>query len=172
MANGVNKVILIGNLGKDPEVRTLDTGVKVATFTMATTENYTDREGQRQSQTEWHNIVLWRGLASVAEQYLRKGSKVYIEGKLTTRSYEKDGVTRYITEIVARDMNMLDSRSDAASGGNTDFMSGASAPAASSAANTSTPATKPVPPASSTVENKQTVSVDASEDEADDDLPF
>lgn len=110
MANGVNKVILIGHLGKDPEVRNLDNGNKVASFTLATSESYTDKQGQKQTQTEWHNIVCWKGLAGVTEQYLKKGSKVYIEGKLTTRSYEKDNQTRYITEIVAREMTMLDSK--------------------------------------------------------------
>ncbi|MBB3699615.1 single-stranded DNA-binding protein [Flammeovirga yaeyamensis] len=109
---GVNKVILVGNLGADPEVRNLEGGNKVATLSIATSENYTDRDGNRQTQTEWHRVNLWNGLAGVAEQYLKKGSKVYIEGRLTTRSYEKDGVTRYSTDITARDMVMLDSRQD------------------------------------------------------------
>ena len=106
---GVNKVILVGNLGKDPEVRALETGVKVARFSLATTESYKDRNtGERVDQTEWHNIVLWRGLAEVSERYLKKGSQVYIEGKLQTRSYEdKDGVTKYSTEIVGQTMTML-----------------------------------------------------------------
>jgi len=106
--SGVNKVILIGNLGKDPEVRHLDNGATVANFSIATTESYKDRNsGQRVDQTEWHNIVLWRGLADVAEKYLHKGDSVYIEGKLRTRSWEKDGVTRYTTEIVGDQMTML-----------------------------------------------------------------
>jgi len=105
---GVNKVILIGNLGKDPEVRHLDNGATVANFSMATTETYKDRNsGERVDQTEWHNIVLWRGLAEVAEKYLNKGDSVYIEGKLRTRSWEKDGVTRYTTEVVGDQMTML-----------------------------------------------------------------
>lgn len=108
--SSLNKVSLIGNLGKDPEVRTLDNGNKVASFSIATTESWKDKNGERQSQTEWHNVVLWKGLAGVAESYLKKGSKVYVEGKLTTRSYEKDGQTRYITEIVGRDLIMLDSK--------------------------------------------------------------
>ena len=84
---GVNKVILVGNLGRDPEIRTLESGVKVARFSIATTESYNDRNtGQRVDQTEWHNVVLWRGLAEIAEKYLRKGNQVYIEGKLQTRS--------------------------------------------------------------------------------------
>ncbi len=110
---GVNKVILVGNLGKDPEIRTLESGVKVARFSVATTESYNDRNtGQRVDQTEWHNIVLWRGLAEIAEKYLRKGNQVYIEGKLQTRSYQdKDGITKYSTEVVGQNMNMLGGRS-------------------------------------------------------------
>jgi single-strand DNA-binding protein len=109
---GVNKVILVGNLGRDPEIRTLESGVKVARFSLATTESYNDRNtGQRVDQTEWHNIVLWRGLADIAEKYLRKGNQVYIEGKLQTRSYQdKDGITKYSTEIVGQNMNMLGGR--------------------------------------------------------------
>ena len=105
---GVNKVILIGNLGKDPEVRYLDSGVAVANFSLATTESYKNKEGERVSQTEWHNIVLWRGLAEVAEKYLKKGNSVYIEGKIRNRKWEdKDGNTRYNTEILADNMTML-----------------------------------------------------------------
>ena len=105
---GVNKVILIGNLGKDPEVRYLDNGVAVANFSLATTENYKNKEGEKVSQTEWHNIVLWRGLAEVAEKWLKKGSSVYVEGKIRTRKWEdKDGNTRYSTEILGDNMTML-----------------------------------------------------------------
>ena len=105
---GVNKVILIGNLGKDPEVRYLDSGVAVANFSLATTESYKNKEGKRVSQTEWHNVVLWRGLAEVAEKWLKKGSSVYIEGKIRNRKWEdKDGNTRYTTEILADNMTML-----------------------------------------------------------------
>ncbi len=107
MASGVNKVILIGNLGKDPEVRHLDNGASVANFSIATTESYKDKNGQKVDQTEWHNIVLWRGLADISEKYLKKGDSVYIEGKLRTRSWEKDGVTRYTTEVVGDQMTML-----------------------------------------------------------------
>ena len=89
---GVNKVILVGNLGKDPEVRYLDNGVAVANFSLATTENYKNKAGERVSQTEWHNIVLWRGLAEVAEKYLKKGASVYIEGKIKTRKWEDKGI--------------------------------------------------------------------------------
>ena len=109
---GVNKVILVGNLGKDPEVKYLDNGVAVANFSLATTENYKNKEGEKVSQTEWHNIVLWRGLAEVAEKYLKKGASVYIEGKIKTRKWEdKDGNTRYNTEILADNMTMLGSKS-------------------------------------------------------------
>jgi single-strand DNA-binding protein len=109
--SGVNKVILVGRLGKDPEVRNLDNGVSVANFTMATSETYKDRTtGEKKEATEWHNIVLWRGLAEVSQKYLHKGDLVYIEGKLRTRSWEKEGVTRYTTEIVADNMTMLGSR--------------------------------------------------------------
>ena len=105
---GVNKVILVGNLGKDPEVRYLDSGVAVANFSLATTENYKNKEGERVSQTEWHNIVLWRGLAEVAEKWLKKGSSVYVEGKIRTRKWEdKEGNTRYSTEILGDNMTML-----------------------------------------------------------------
>ena len=108
---GVNKVILIGNLGKDPEVRHLESGVPVASFSLATSESFNDRNtGERKKVTEWHNIVLWRGLAEVAEKYLHKGDQVYIEGKLRTRQWEKDGVTRYSTEVVGENMTMLGSR--------------------------------------------------------------
>ena len=109
---GVNKVILVGNLGKDPEVKYLDSGVAVANFSLATTENYKNKEGERVSQTEWHNIVLWRGLAEVAEKYLKKGASIYIEGKIKTRKWEdKEGVTRYSTEILGDNMTMLGGKS-------------------------------------------------------------
>lgn len=106
--SGVNKVILVGRLGKDPEVRHLENGASVANFSMATSETYKDRTtGERREQTEWHNVVLWRGLAEVAEKYVKKGDMIYVEGKLRTRSWEKDGVTRYTTEVVGDNMTML-----------------------------------------------------------------
>lgn len=106
--SGVNKVILVGRLGKDPEVRHLESGVAVASFSVATSETYKDRNsGERKEITEWHNVVLWRGLAEVAEKYLKKGDMVYIEGKLKTRQWEKDNVTRYTTEVVGDNMTML-----------------------------------------------------------------
>lgn len=106
--SGVNKVILVGNLGKDPEVRHLDNGRAVANFSLATSEVYKNREGERVTNTEWHNVVLWTPLAEVAERFLKKGGQVYIEGKLTTRSYDdKDGIKRYISEVVGREMTLL-----------------------------------------------------------------
>ena len=109
MAGSVNKVILVGNLGKDPEVRYLENGVSVAKFPLATSETYTDKNtNEKREITDWHNIVLWRGLAKVAENYLKKGMKVYIEGKLKTRSWQDENQqTKYATEIVADQMVML-----------------------------------------------------------------
>lgn len=109
MAGSVNKVILIGNLGRDPEVRRLENGGVVANFPMATTETYTDRTtGERKDITDWHNIVVWRGLAEVVEKYVRKGSKLYVEGRLKTRSWtDKEGNTRYTTEVLADNLTML-----------------------------------------------------------------
>ena len=114
MAGSVNKVILIGNLGKDPEVRYLESGVPVANFPIATSETFKDKNtGEKREVTDWHNIVLWRGLAQVAEKYLKKGMKVYIEGKLKTRSWTDDKEqTRYTTEVVADQMTMLSGNPD------------------------------------------------------------
>ena len=106
--SGINKVILIGNLGKDPEVRYLDSGVAVANLSLATSENYKNKDGERVTQTEWHDVVLWRGLAEVAEKYLKKGSSIYVEGKLRTNKWvDKDENTRYKTEILADKLTML-----------------------------------------------------------------
>ncbi|WP_207535752.1 single-stranded DNA-binding protein [Desertivirga arenae] len=106
--SGVNKVILVGHLGKDPEIRHLEGNTSVATFTLATSESYTNKQGQRVEQTEWHNIVAWRGLADIAAKYLQKGKQVYVEGKIRSRSYDdKDGNKRYVTEIIAENMTLL-----------------------------------------------------------------
>lgn len=106
--SGVNKVILVGRLGKDPEIRNLESGATVASFSMVTSETYKDKTtGERKEITEWHNVVLWRGLADIAAKYLHKGDQVYIEGKLRTRSWEKDNVTRYTTEIVGDNLTLL-----------------------------------------------------------------
>ena len=109
---GINKVILIGNLGRDPEMRYTPNSIAVCSFSVATSETYKDKNsGERITQTEWHNIVLWRGLAETSEKYLRKGSKVYLEGKLKTRKWDDNqGITRYSTEIVADVMQMLDKK--------------------------------------------------------------
>jgi single-strand DNA-binding protein len=148
---GVNKVILLGNLGKDPEVRTLESGAKVASFTLATSETYKDRTtGQPITNTEWHNIVMWRGLADVAEKFLKKGSQIYIEGKIKTRNYQdKENNTRYITEIEASDLTML------------------GRPAGNSSEQTETSVPKAQPKSEKVMSNE-----DFSDKEEDDDLPF
>ncbi len=110
----LNKVMLIGNVGRDPEVRHLESGVVTASFTLATTERYKDRNGEQKEQTEWHNIVCWRSLAEIAEKYVRKGSSLYVEGKIRNRSYnDKEGNTKYITEILADSFQLLGRKSDA-----------------------------------------------------------
>lgn len=108
----VNKVILVGNLGRDPEVRYMPNGEAVCNFSIATTENWKDKSGVKQEKTEWHNIVMYRRLAEIAGEYLKKGRPVYIEGRLQTRKWEKDGVTRYSTEIIGDQMQMLGSKGD------------------------------------------------------------
>lgn len=158
----VNKVTLIGNLGKDPEIRRLENGAVVAKFSIATTENYRDKNNEWQSQTEWHDVVVWRHLAERAETQLKKGMQVYVEGKLTHRSWEdQEGKKRYTTEVVGNMFRMLGRREDNA-GGNNRFPSADDAPPAYSTSpsapapastSTSSPAATP-PPA------------------ADDDLPF
>ena len=119
MARGVNKVILIGNLGSDPEVRYTPDGAPVANVNLATSESWNDRNtGERQERTEWHRLVLWRKLAEIASQYLKKGARIYVEGKLQTRSWDdQSGQKRYTTEIVVNDMQMLDSRGEGGGGG-------------------------------------------------------
>ncbi|MGB3468403.1 MAG: single-stranded DNA-binding protein [Cyclobacteriaceae bacterium] len=115
---GVNKVILLGNLGKDPEIRHLENGRAVTNFPIATSETYKTRDGEKVTKTEWHNVVMWSPLAEIAEKYLSKGSQVYIEGKLTTRSWDdKDGNKRYTTEVVGRDMTLLGGRPSEGGGG-------------------------------------------------------
>jgi single-strand DNA-binding protein len=110
---GVNRVMLIGNLGKDPDVQFLEGNIAVAKFPLATTETYKDRSGKLVSQTEWHTVVLWRGLAELAQKYLHKGSLVYIEGRLRTRSWEdKEGNKKFATEVVGDNLIMLDKRND------------------------------------------------------------
>jgi single-strand DNA-binding protein len=114
MPKSVNKVILLGNLGKDPEVKYTPSGTPVAKLTVATNDRYKDKEGQWQDRTEWHNVVLWQRLAEIAGEYLKKGSKVYIEGKLQTRSWEdkQTNQKRYMTEVVGNDIVLLSSRGE------------------------------------------------------------
>ena len=113
MAGSLNKVILIGNLGADPEIKEMPDGTKMAKFSMATTERYTNKAGEKIANTEWHNIVLWRGIAEVAEKYLRKGDSVCIEGKLKNRSWEdENGIKKYATDIQGDNMTMLGSKRD------------------------------------------------------------
>ena len=114
--SGINKVILVGNLGQDPEVKYTAGGAAVTTLSLATSESWKDKDtGSDQEKTEWHRVVLWRRLAEIAGEYLKKGSKVYIEGQLQTRKWEQDGQTRYTTEVVGRDMQFLDSRASSSS---------------------------------------------------------
>jgi single-strand DNA-binding protein len=121
----INKAILIGNVGKDPDIRHLENGTPVCTFPLATSENYTNKSGEKVSNTEWHNIVLWRQLAEVAGKYVKKGSQIYIEGRIKTRSYDdKDGNKKYITEIVGDSLQLLGRKPED---------SGSAAPAPSSA---------------------------------------
>lgn len=149
---GVNKVILIGNLGADPEVKTLESGTKVASIRLATTERYKDKNGTQQENTEWHNVVFWSGLADVTERYLKKGDQVYIEGRIKSRKWtDKDGVERYFTDIVANEMTMLGSPSGGSSGGGQQPQS------------QSTPASQ---------QNQVNEPKPSSLDDIDDDLPF
>lgn len=126
---GVNKVILIGNLGRDPDVQFLEGNIAVAKFSLATTETFKDRAGKLISQTEWHTVVLWRGLAELAQKYLHKGSLVYIEGRLRTRSWEdKEGNKKFATEVVGDNLVMLDKRMDMHNGDHPHHSSGHSTP--------------------------------------------
>jgi len=157
MARGINKVILIGNVGADPELRYTPSGAAVTNFNVATNESWTDKSGERQDQTEWHRIVAWSRLAEICNQYLRKGSKVYIEGRLQTRNWEgQDGQKRYTTEVIAREMQMLDSRGET-SGGQDGGAPYASGPAVPVESQSDAPSTDP----------KETPSYSP-----DDDLPF
>lgn len=141
MAGSVNKVILVGNLGTDPEIRNMQSGDRVANFSLATSESWKDKSGERQERTQWHKIVVFnQGIVGVVEKFVKKGSKVYLEGQLETRQWEKDGVKQYTTEVVLKpfrgELTMLDSRSGSGSnsnaGGGEYDQSGYSAPARSS----------------------------------------
>lgn len=153
----INRVTLIGNLGKDPEVRRLDNGVAVAKFSVATNESYKDKAGEWQTQTEWHDVVVWRQAAERAERDLKKGKMVYIEGKLTHRKYQdKEGNDRYITEVVANTFRLLEKREGSGNSNSGNFPSAENAPS---------------------TENKTAVVAETADskstsDAADDDLPF
>ena len=154
-SRGVNKVILVGNVGNDPEVRYMPNGNAVANISMATSDSWKDRNtGEQQERTEWHRVVFFNRLAEIVEQYVKKGTKLYLEGRLQTRSYEQDGVTKYSTEIVANEMQMLDSRG--ATGSNQEF------------GDQSNPPTSP--PQDSVQNSEQQAS--ANFDNFDDDIPF
>ncbi len=163
MARGINKVILVGNLGKDPEAKFMPNGNAVTNITVATSESWKDKQtGQQQERTEWHRIVFFNRLAEIASEYLKKGSKVYIEGSLRTRKWQgQDGQDRYTTEIVASEMQMLDSR-----GGSADYDS-PSAPMQSAAPQTTPPQSKPA----SQPQGAPAAS-DSGFDSFDDDIPF
>lgn len=149
---GVNKVIILGNLGADPEVRVISSGAKVARLRIATSETYTNKSGERITNTEWHSVNVWRGAAEVAEKYLAKGRQVYIEGKLRTRSYDdKDGITRYVTEIEADTLTLIGGRPE-----------GDNAGAGSPRPSESKPKSKPT----------KNMEPDSADDESFDDLPF
>lgn len=160
---GVNKAILLGNVGKEPTLRHLNDGTPVCNFTMATNERYKDRNGERKEVTEWHNIVLWRRLAEIANEYVKKGTKIYLEGKIQTRQYQdKEGNTKYITEIVGNKMELLNRAQGGGSQGPDD---------AYSTGNLSQPSN-----AQSTSGSGQAASSQdeggIEQDGADDDLPF
>ncbi len=156
----INKVILIGNLGRDPEVRHLESGVSVAKFSVATNESYQDKNKQWQTVTEWHDVVVWRGLAERAEKQLHKGSLVYIEGKLTHRKWQdKEGNDRYNTEVVANTFRSLEKRESTQPSTGSDF------PEVESAY------TRPAAPTTATATNIETASTKTTTETADD-LPF
>lgn len=135
MAKSLNKVMLIGNLGKDPELRYTTSGVAVATFSLATNEQWKDQDGNAQERTEWHNIVAWKKLAEICGEWLKKGKKIYVEGRIQTRSYDdkNTGAKKYITEIVAENIIMLDSRGAGESAAATTGGVSEAAPAAATA---------------------------------------
>ena len=158
----INKVILVGNVGGDPEVRTTESGVKVARIRLATSERYTDKQsGERKELTEWHTITLWRGLADIVDRYVHKGSQLYIEGRLRTREWtDTNNIKRYTTEILADNMQLLGSRGDGQS------VAPAAAPSAPAQPAYQQPAAQPAPTA-----YQQPASIPAPQDDPDD-LPF
>lgn len=160
----VNKVILVGNVGKDPDVHFIEQGVAVARFPFATSETYRSKDGEKITTTEWHNIVLWRGLADVADKYVKKGSQLFIEGRIKTRSYDdKEGNKRYITEIVGDNMQLLGKKGDNSSDdSNQDSGSSSTNSKQTSAASNPSDTSNPFDDGNS----------DNVSDQGDDDLPF
>jgi len=133
VARSLNKAMLIGNVGQDPEIRTIPSGARVAQFSVATSRRWNDKSGQQQEKTEWHRVVVWEKLVEIIERYVKKGDRIYVEGEIEYRQYQdKDGVTKYSTEIRARDVVLLGGRSDGGGGGGGDWDRG-SRPAASGA---------------------------------------
>lgn len=169
-SRGVNKVILVGNLGADPETRFLPSGGSVTNVRLATSESWKDKQtGQQQERTEWHRVVFFNRLAEIAGEYLRKGSKVYIEGALRTRKWQaQDGSDRYSTEIVANEMQMLDSRGGGGGAGGDDSYDQSSYPEASGSYSGGAPAAGGAP--SAPAPRAQTQPMDAGD--IDDDIPF
>jgi len=166
MARGINKVILIGNLGRDPETRYMQNGNAVTNFSVATSETWRDKStGDNQERTEWHNVVCFAKLGEIAGEYLKKGSKVFIEGSLRTSSWEADGQKKYRTEVIARDMQMLDSRGGGMGGGMGDGMGGGMQDNAGGGYN-QPPAQRQAQPAS------QDGAAMVADDDFDDDIPF
>jgi len=158
-SRGVNKVILVGNVGNDPEFRVMPNGNGVANVSLATSETWKDKNtGDQQEKTEWHRVIFFNRLAEIVEQYVKKGGKLYIEGRLQTRSWEQDGVKRYTTEIVASEMQMLDSRGGGGNMGDNAFGQGQGQGSSAPAAKSSTAASPQAAPANF--------------DNFDDDIPF
>ena len=177
MAGSLNKVMIIGHLGRDPELRKTPGGASVTDFSVATTERFTDKSGNRQEQTEWHNIVMWGRQAETAAQYLRKGSSVYIEGKLRTRSWEDNGKKNYRTEIIAQSFQFLDNRSGGQNSSQGGFGGGASNFGESPAGNQDQYGFAPMPDVSAPSFNEPPVQPQQAPIEpqgmpVDDDLPF
>jgi single-strand DNA-binding protein len=172
----INKVILVGNVGKDPEIRYLEGGTAVCSFPLATSESYRNRDGEKVTNTEWHNIVLWRGLAEIAEKYVKKGSQLYIEGRIRSRSWDdKEGNKRYTTEIIADNMQMLGRKPDESVPQDRQ----ASRPAAAATADESAQQAKQAPQPSSEINNavgeapgNSEYTGSDSKPEESDDLPF
>ena len=154
----VNKVILVGRLGRDPEIRYMPNGDAITNFSLATDEQWRDRNGERQTRTEWHNVSLYGKLGEIANQYLRKGSQVFIEGKIQSRKYtDKDGIERMAYNIIGNEMKMLGNRNDGSDSGNN---------------NTAPPTSSNPPPAAPRRQPPQHESTTAPIDDIDDDIPF